>query len=127
MYHDTLMSARIPTETDKPSSAGRWTTAEHEGQLLLFFPSEMRENVKTSRGTTDAVACHRVVDLESGQVYEDTLIFGAALVLNLKGGADLQVPVCGRLAKSDKGAWVLKPHSQEELNVAHGWIQENIK
>lgn len=118
MYHDTLMSARFPSED-------RWITAQHEGQLLLFYPSEVREGIKTSQGVSDAVFCRMVVDLDSGQTFEEALIFGAALVPNIRGGIP-DSPVCGRLVKSEKGAWVLAPHSQEELYSAQKWITENI-
>lgn len=122
MLHDTLMSARAPEEQDPPA---RWTTAQHEGSLLLFYPSELREGVKTSQGVTDAVFCRRVVDLDAGQAFESALIFGAALVPNLKGAIP-EAAVCGRLAKSEKGAWILVPHSQEELYAAQKWITENL-
>lgn len=119
MYHDTLMSARIPEET------GKWVTAQHEGRLLLFYPFEVREGIKTTMGVSDAAFCTRVVDLDTTEVFEGALIFGAALVPNLKGGIP-DAAVCGRLTKSEKGAWVLMPHSQEELYVAQKWIQENL-
>lgn len=118
MYHDALMSARLPSED-------KWTTSQHEGRLLLFFPSEIREGIKTEHGASDAVLCRRVVDLDSGQTFEGALIFGAALVPNVKGAIP-DASVCGRLAKSEKGAWILTPHNQEELYVAQKWIQENL-
>jgi hypothetical protein len=116
------MSAKAPEEQAPPA---RWTTAQHEGSLLLFFPSELREGIKTSQGVSDAVLCRRVVDLDAGQAYEAALIFGAALVPNIKGGIP-DAPVCGRLLKSERGAWLLSPHSQEELYVAQKWITENL-
>lgn len=122
MLHDTLMSAKVPEEQASPA---RWTTAQHEGNLLLFFPSELREGVKTSQGVSDAVFCRRIVDLDAGQAYDSALVFGAALVPNIKGGVP-ESPVCGRLVKSERGAWLLAPHTQEELYVAQKWIEENI-
>lgn len=117
MYHDTLMSAKVPSED-------RWVTAQHEGKLILFFPSELRESVKTSHGVSDAVLCRQAVDLDSREVYEQALVFGVALVANIKGGIPEQ-PVLGRLFKSEKGAWVLAPHTEEELHSAQKWISEN--
>lgn len=113
-----LMSARLPSEEQE-----RWVTAQHEGHLLLFYPSEKREGVKTSQGVSDAVHCRRIVDLDSGQVYQGALVFGAGLVPNIVGGIP-DSAVCGRLAKSEKGAWVLTPHNQEELYAAQKWISE---
>lgn len=118
MYTSMLMSARFPTEE-------QWRTAQHEGRLLLFFPEELREGVTTSQGTSDAVLCRRVVDLDAQEAYEDALIFGAALVPNIKPAIPSE-SVCGRLVKSEKGAWILTPHTQEDLYVAQKWIEENL-
>ena len=124
MLHDILMSARAPEEQNAPQ-AGRWTTAQHEGHLLVFYPSELREAVTTVHGTSDAVHCHRVVDLDTQEVFEGALIFGAALVYNIKVGVP-DAAVIGRLNKTSKGAWVLTAHSPEELNTAQRWESENL-
>lgn len=118
MYHDTLMSARLPSDD-------RWSPARNEGSLLLFYPSGMREGVKTSQGVSDALHCRRIVNLDDGRVFEDALIFGAALVPNVAGGAP-DSAVLGRLKKSERGAWILAPHNQEELYLAEKWISENL-
>lgn len=118
MYQDTLMSARLPSEE-------AWTTAEHEGRLLLFYPAEKREAVQTAHGTVDAVLCHRIVDLDSGQAYDDVLVFGTALVVNIADGIP-DSAVCGRLTKTQRGAWMLAPHTQEELHAAEKWMRENL-
>lgn len=123
MFHDALMSARAPAEDD--DSGGRWATAEHEGKLILFFPSELREAVKTSMGVSDAVACRVVVDLDAQTVYHNALIFGAALVPNIAGGVAAESPVLGRLTKTSRGAWMLAPHDETELHTALKWIEEN--
>lgn len=117
MYQDMLMSARIMSDD-------RWVTAENEGGLLLFFPAELRQGVKTSQGVTDAVLCRRIVNLDTQAVYHDALVFGAALVPNVSGGTP-DGAVLGRLGKTERGAWVLHPHTQEELYTAENWIKEN--
>ncbi len=118
MLHDTLMSIRFPSED-------RWATAQHEGHLLMFYPRELREAVSTVHGVSDAVDCRRVVDLDSREVFEDALIFGAALVYNIKPGIP-DAAVVGRLHKTERGAWMLKPHTPEELNAAEQWESENL-
>lgn len=118
MLHDTLMSTRLPSDD-------RWVTAQNEGNLILFFPAELRTGVKTSQGETDAVACHRVVNLDTNTVYDTALIFGAALVPNISPAAP-DSAVLGRLAKGDRGAWILLTHTQEELHAAQKWIEENL-
>lgn len=118
MYQNLLMSARLPSEEG-------WVTAEHEGRLLLFYPSEKREGVQTAHGVSDAILCLRVVDLDSGQTYDETLIFGSGLVANISIGIP-EHAVCGRLTKSTRGAWILAPHNPEELLAAQTWISENL-
>ena len=129
MLHDVLMSARAPEEQDAPpdwAATSRWTPAQHEGHLLMFYPAELREAVTTVHGTSDAVHCHRVVDLDTREVFEGALIFGAALTHNIKVGIP-DAAVIGRLSKTSKGAWVLTRHSPEELGTAQQWESENLK
>lgn len=117
MLHDVLMSARAPSDT-------RWVTSENEGALLLFFPTEVRSGIKTSQGTADAVLCRRIANLDTGESYTEALVFGAALVPNIEPAAP-DSAVLGRLEKSSRGAWVLQPHTPEELAVALTWMKEN--
>lgn len=117
MFHDMLMSARSPSDT-------RWVTSENEGSLLLFFPSEVRSGIDTKQGTADAVLCGQIVNLDTGDVYTEALVFGAALVPNI-GPAAPDSAVLGRLTKSERGAWMLQPHGAEELAIAQNWIKEN--
>ncbi len=118
MLHDTLMRARLPSDD-------RWTAAGNEGALTLFFPAELRTGVTTKQGETDAVLCHRIVNLDTGQAFENSLVFGAALVPNISPAAP-DSSVLGRLTKGDRGAWILLPHTQEELYQAQKWIEENL-
>lgn len=128
MLHDVLMSARVPVEQEAPpdwAAASRWTTAQHEGHLLMFYPRELREAVSTIHGTSDAVDCRRVVDLDTQEVFTDALIFGTALTYNIKVGIP-DAAVIGRLTKTERGAWMLTRHTPEELNTAQRWESENL-
>ena len=110
MFHDMLMSARLPADD-------RWVPAENEGALILFYPTELKEAVATPHGTSDAVLCKKIVNLESGVTYEDVLVFGAGLVVNIREGVPDRM-VLGRLGKTNRGAWVLLPHTEVETQLA---------
>lgn len=124
MLHDLLMSAKAP-EGEPPEAPARWVTAQHEGRLLLFYPTGIAEGIKTSQGVSDAVECSRIIDLDTGEIYRDARVFGVALLVNLKVAIPDQA-VCGRLAKSSRGAWIIAPHSAEELDTAQKWISEDL-
>lgn len=109
-----------------PNADDKWSAAEHSGNLLLFFPVEVRRGIKTSNGDTDAVRCARVVNLDTGRILHDTMIFGTALVPNIGGGAPDGV-VLGRLGQGaakngNNPPWILLPHDEAELRVAQQWL-----
>lgn len=109
-----------------PNADDKWTAAEHHGNLLLFFPTEVRRGVKTSNGDADAVACSRVVNLDTGRVLHNTLIFGTALVPNI-GPAAPDGVVAGRLSQGEgkpgqSKPWILLPHDENELRRVQEWL-----
>jgi len=114
-----------------PNADDKWTAAEHHGNLLLFFPTEIRRGIKTSNGDADAVACSRVVNLDTGRVLHNTLIFGTALVPNIGGGAPDGV-VLGRLGQGEgkpgqSKPWILQPHDENELRRAQEWLAQDAQ
>lgn len=114
-----------------PNAEDKWSAAEHVGNLLLFFPTEVRRQIKTSNGDSDAVSCSRVVNLETGRVLHDTLIFGTALVPNIGGGAPDGV-VLGRLGQGEgkpgqSKPWILLPHDENELRLAQEWLARDAQ
>lgn len=109
-----------------PNAEDKWTAAEHSGNLLLFFPVEVRRNIKTSNGDSDAVRCSRVVNLDTGRILNDPLIFGTALVPNVGGGAPDGI-VLGRLGQGqpkngNNPPWILLPHDEADLHRAQDWL-----
>lgn len=109
-----------------PNADDKWTAAEHHGNLLLFFPTEVRRGIKTTNGDADAVACSRVVNLDTGRVLHNTLIFGTALVPNIGPGAPDGV-VAGRLSQGEgkpgqSKPWILLPHDENELRQVQAWL-----
>jgi len=115
-----IMSLRLPEEDED----GRWRTADHNGNLLAFYPSEVRRGVKTAHGEADAVFCSKIVNVDTGRVYRSALVYGAALVPNVGGGAPDNI-VLGRLGQGEKRgenrAWVLFPHNEQELQRFLDW------
>jgi hypothetical protein len=114
-----------------PNAEDKWTAAEHVGNLLLFFPTEVRRQVKTTNGDADAVACSRVVNLDTGRILTNTLIFGTALVPNIGGGAPDGV-VLGRLGQGEgkpgqSKPWILLPHDENELGIAQAWLARDAQ
>lgn len=114
-----------------PNADDKWTAAEHVGNLLLFFPTEIRRGIKTSNGDSDAVSCSRVVNLDTGRVLHNTLIFGTALVPNIGGGAPDGV-VLGRLGQGEgkpgqSKPWILLPHDEQELHRAQDWLARDAQ
>jgi hypothetical protein len=114
-----------------PNADDKWTAAEHNGNLLLFFPTEVRRGIKTSNGDADAVSCARVVNLDTGRVLHNTLIFGTALVPNIGGGAPDGV-VLGRLGQGEgkpgqSKPWILLPHDEVELHRAQDWLARDAQ
>lgn len=112
-----------------PNADDKWTAAEHNGDLLIFFPTEIRRGIKTSNGDADAVACSRVVNLRTGRVLRNTLIFGTALVPNIGGGAPDGI-VLGRLSQGEgkpgqSKPWILLPHDESELQLCHQWLAQD--
>jgi hypothetical protein len=116
------------SQFQQPGVGGdKFTAAEHNGCLLLFFPTEFRTQIPTSNGTTDAVAT-KIVNLNTGQVLHDALVFGSALIPQLKGAVPDGM-VLGRLGQGQntKGnpPWILAPHSEQDVAVAEQWLAAN--
>lgn len=114
-----------------PNADDKWTAAEHLGNLLLFFPTEVRRGIKTSNGDSDAVSCSRVVNLDTGRILHNTLIFGTALVPNIGPGAPDGV-VLGRLGQGEgkpgqSKPWILLPHDENELRVCQDWLARDAQ
>lgn len=106
----------------------KFTAAEHNGSLLLFYPTEFRSQIPTANGATDAVST-TVINLDTGQVLNDAMVFGSAMVPQLKGAVDSRGMVLGRLGQGQntKGnpPWILSPHTAEDVAKAEAYIAAN--
>lgn len=102
--------------------------SENLGALMLFFPTELKTQIPTAHGETDAVVA-RVVRLEDGRVWENGLVFPSGLVGQLKGAIANQDIILGRLGqgenKKGNAPWILLAHTAEEVMRAEQWIAAN--
>lgn len=122
-----LMTLRLPDEEEQPAGVPAWRAAPHEGHLVLFFPAEWREGEKTRYGEADAVLCHKVVDLDTGAVEDDVLVFGSALTINIKVGIPESM-VLGRLGKGvavggNNPPWILSKYGDEDEAKFEEWLK----
>lgn len=105
----------------------KFVAAEHNGALLLFFPSELQLAIPTAHGTSDAVKT-RIVNLNTGRVIDNALVFATALVTQLRAAVPDGM-VLGRLGQgtNTKGnpPWLLSPHTEPEVAVAEAWLAAN--
>ncbi len=105
----------------------KFVAAEHNGALLLFFPTEFKQGITTAHGESDAVST-RVVNLENGRILDNALIFATALVTQLKTAVPDGM-VLGRLGQGQntKGnpPWLLSPHTAEDVAKAEAYLAAN--
>lgn len=105
----------------------KFVPADNNGALLLFFPKEYREGVKTEHGEANTVAA-KIVRLNDGRVFNDALIFSTALVTQLKGAIPDGM-VLGTLGQGENKRgnppWLLRPHTEAEVAQADAWIAAN--
>lgn len=117
------------SQFQQPGIGGdKFEAANHNGHLLLFFPSAFRAQVQTSNGSADCVDT-RIVDLDTGQVLDDAKVWGKAMVPQLKGAVPDGM-VLGRLAQGQGKAgnnppWILQPHTEQDVYRAEQWIAAN--
>lgn len=106
--------------------SGGITWADHLGHLLLIEPESFESGFKTSFGDADVVKA-TISDIDSGDVYDDGLIFPKLLVSQTK--SQIGAKVLGRLgqgqAKPGQSApWILEPASEEDIATAEKWLTE---
>lgn len=117
------------SQFQQPGIGGdKFEAANHNGHLLLFFPTTFRAAVKTSNGEADCVDT-RIVDLDTGQVLDDAKVWGKAMVPQLKGAVPDGM-VLGRLAQGQGKAgnnppWILQPHTEQDVYRAEQWLSAN--
>jgi hypothetical protein len=93
------------------------------GKTVAIIGKELRPNVKTPFGVTEAYKAD-VADLTSGVLYEDTLIFAKVIVKQLKEATDTLIGTVQRIdIKDSENAYyaVEDPtHTQLVLAASYG-------
>jgi hypothetical protein len=115
-------------QISQPGVGGdKFDANNHNGHLLLFFPSAFRSGIATVNGEADCVDT-RIVDLDTGQVLEDAKVWGKAMVPQLKGAVPDGI-VLGRIAQGQntKGnpPWLLQPFDAQDNARAEAWIAQD--
>ena len=113
----------------QPHQGDRVDMKDLVGSLILIWAREVREGIVTPFGDKDAIACdiHVLDGGKGGEKFENTLIFGGALVGSLRGavGGD---PVLGRVGQGiskpgQNAPWILQPFNDADAALATGYIQ----
>lgn len=121
------------SQFNQPGSMGggegdKFTASEHQGCLLLFFPTEYKTGIQSQHGTTDAVGA-TVVNLDQRRVLNDVLIFGTVLRNQLKDSVPDGM-VLGRLAQGENSKgnppWILLNHDGAgDVQAAEAYLAAN--
>jgi len=113
----------------QPSQGDQVKVAELVGSLVLVWVRELREDVATTFGPSDAIACdiHVLDGAKGGEKFENTLVFQKALIGSLRGAIGGE-PVLGRItqgvAKPGQSApYILSPFNDQDAALATGYIQ----
>jgi hypothetical protein len=113
----------------QPSQGDQVKIAELVGSLVLVYVRELRENIQTAFGPSDAVAVdlHVLQGPSAGESFENTLIFQKALIGSLRSavGGD---PVLGRVGQGtakpgQSPPYILHPFTDADAAIATAWIQ----
>lgn len=117
----------------QPSQGDQVKVAELVGCLVLIWVREFREDIPTTFGASDAIACdiHVLDGTKGGEKFENTLIFQRALIGSLKSaiGGD---PVLGRIGQGvakpgQSPPYILNPFTDADAALATGYIQGMAK
>lgn len=114
---------------DNPASGGNIT--DFEGSVLLITPTELRKDVLTKFGPSDATAVDLVVldGKDAGTEYFGVLVFPKVLQAALRGNIGKNRPVLGRLARGvakpgQSAPWVLSQPTDADKTLARAHMNK---
>lgn len=118
---------------NRPQTGGGdvFKPAEHLNELVLVWPRDMRYNVTTPTGVSDAIACDIVVldGPAAGAKFVNTLLFSAGLRNNLQSYLGDPNPALGRIIQvplqGGKTTWNLADYSDADAALASSYLQHN--
>ncbi|MET4094596.1 hypothetical protein [Arthrobacter sp. UYCu712] len=116
---------------NRPQTGGGdvFKPAEHANELVLVWPRDMRYNVTTPTGVSDAMACDVVVldGPGAGAKFVNTLLFSAGLRNNLQSYLGDANPALGRIINvqlaGGKTTWNLADFTDQDAANASAYLQ----
>ena len=113
----------------QPHQGDQVKVAELLGCLVLVYARELREDVATTYGPSDAI----VVDIhvldggKGGEKFENTMLFQKALIGSLRSAIGGE-PVLGRVGQGvnkpgQSAPYILQPFTDADAALATGYIQ----
>jgi hypothetical protein len=112
-----------------PGASGGGTSGfdrnEHLDHSVAHVNNELRKDVKTRNGTTDAAFSEYVVCITCGKVWRDHLTFGVVVVPAIANGTE--AVVLGTYGRGDasegrSAAWVLFDPTDDDIERAQAWF-----
>lgn len=103
-----------------PSQAAGFTPADHLGHLLIIQVTEYVPTVQTSLGEKDAISA-TIHDVDTGDTFEDALIFPKVLVSSLRnrvGQTVLATLTQGQAKPGQSAPWTLTDATGDPAAVA---------
>ena len=114
----------------QPSQGDQVKVAELVGSLVLIWALELREDVPTAYGPSDAIAVniHVLDGGKGGEKFENTLLFQKALIGSLRsalGGEPVLARIGQGVAKPGQSApYILQPFTDADAALATHYIQQ---
>jgi hypothetical protein len=113
----------------QPASPSKFRAADYQGNLVLVWPTEYRQGIKTDYGDSDAVAA-RVVVLDGAngvEEHDNVLFFQGALISTLKPSVGSNKPVLGRLGRGtskpgQSAPFILVPFTEADAKLARDYF-----
>lgn len=118
---------------DQPAAAGSFPLEEHLGHLLLIWPQELKKDIATVYGASDAISCRIAVveGHDAGEEFENVLLFPRVLVSTLTAGVGKGRPVLGRLGQGtakqgQSKPWVLDSFTDADAAKAAAFLNSQF-
>lgn len=113
----------------QPASPSKFRPADYQGNLILVWPTEYRQGIKTDYGDSDAIAARVVVLDASGGIeeHDNVLFFQGALISTLKPSVGTNKPVLGRLGRGtskpgQSAPFILTPFTEADAQAARNYF-----
>lgn len=112
------------SQPSAPNMGDKFEAHEHKGHLLLVFPKRFEENIKTTKGLSDATDADIIIVDKQGPDGRPLVFHGARLFGNLARSVrnDIGGQVLGRLQQitsaSGNTPWILENYSDQEAAMA---------